>query len=53
MRYLLAKPQVLDCLPDDFELIILPEDHPELHLYNLHLLDRHRSEEKPLVFVRS
>jgi hypothetical protein len=52
MRYLLAEPQVLDSLPDDFELIILPEDDPELRLYNLRLLDTHGSEGKPLVFVR-
>lgn len=52
MRYLLAEPQILDSLPDDFELIILPEDDPELRLYNLHLLDTHGSEGKPLVFVR-
>jgi hypothetical protein len=33
-------------------LIILPEDDPELRLYNLRLLDTHGSEGKPLVFVR-
>jgi len=52
MRYLLAEPQVFDALPDKFELILLPEDDPELRLYNLQLLDTYGSERKPLVFVR-
>ena len=34
MRYLMAHPQVFDSLPDKFELVILPEDYPEMRLYN-------------------
>jgi hypothetical protein len=52
MRYLLAKPQTLNSLPDNFELVILPDDDPELRLYNLGLLDRLGSAGKPVVFVR-
>lgn len=52
MRYLLAEPQILDSLPDNFELVILPEDDPAMRLYNLELLDTYGSEGKPIVFVR-
>lgn len=52
MRYLLAKPQILDALPDNFELVILPDDDPEIRLYNLELLDTFADESKPVVFVR-
>ncbi len=53
MRYLLNQPQVFDALPDKFELVILPEDDPEMRLYNLELLDRYGSEGKPVVFART
>ena len=52
MRYLLENPQVFNSLPDDFELVVLPEDDPEIRLYNLELLDRYGSEDKPIVFAR-
>ncbi len=52
MRYLMAHPQVFDSLPDKFELVILPEDDPEIRLYNLELLDQYGSEGKPIVFAR-
>ena len=51
-RYLLEHPQVLRTLPEQFELVILPEDDPEMRAYNLELLDRYGSEDKPIVFVR-
>ncbi len=52
MSYLLKQPQVFDSLPDDFELVILPDDDPEMRLYNLDLLDKYGSEGKPVVFAR-
>jgi hypothetical protein len=52
MRYLLAEPQILNSLPDNFELVILPDDDPEMRQYNLELLDTYGSEGKPVVFVR-
>jgi len=52
MRFLMEQPQVFDRLPADFELIILPDDDPELRLHNLELLDRYGSEGKPVVFAR-
>jgi hypothetical protein len=52
MRYLLDNPQVFSSLPGEFELVVLPEDDPEMRLYNLELLDRYGSEGKPIVFAR-
>ena len=52
MRYLLEHQHLFQTLPDQFELIILPDDDPELRLYNLELLDKYGSEGKPVVFVR-
>ncbi len=52
MQYLLAEPRVLNSLPANFELVILPEDDPELREYNLELLDKFGRENKPVVFAR-
>lgn len=52
MRYLLNHPQTFDILPDKFELVVLPEDDPEMRLYNLELLDKYGSEGRPIVFAR-
>ena len=52
MRYLLNNPQVFDSLPDNFELVVLPDGDPEIRLFNLDLLDRYGSEGKPIVFAR-
>jgi len=43
---------MIESLPDEFELVVLPEDDPEIWLYNLDLLDRYGSEGKPVVFAR-
>ena len=43
---------MFNSLSDNFELVILPEDDPEIRLYNLNLLDRYGSEGKPIVFAR-
>lgn len=52
MQYLLDHPQLFKALPDQFELVVLPEDDPEMRQYNLELLDRYGSEGKPIVFAR-
>jgi len=52
MRYLLNNPQIFNSLPDNFELVVLPDDDPDIRLYNLDLLDRYGSEGKPIVFAR-
>lgn len=52
MRYLHEQPDIFDSLPSDFELIILPEDDPELSLYNIKLLDAFGDGDKPVVIAR-
>ena len=52
MSYLLSNPALFNSLPDNFEMVILPDDDPEMRLYNLELLDTYGSEGKPVVFVR-
>ena len=52
MEYLIGHPKVFDVLPDKFELVILPEDDPEISMFNLDLLKKYGSEGKPIVFAR-
>lgn len=52
IRYIFNNPSVLDVLPDKFELVLLPEDDPEVRQLNLDLLDKYGSEGKPIVFAR-
>ena len=52
MRYLLDNPTVFESLPDNFELVVLPEDDPEVSMFNLDLLKKYGSEGKPIVFAR-
>lgn len=51
-HFILQNPSVLDHLPPEFQLILLPEDDPELSLYNLGLLSTYTDQNKPLVMVR-
>ena len=51
-RFILETPSILDHLPPDFQLVVLPEDDPELSLYNLSLLSGYTKQDKPLVMVR-
>jgi hypothetical protein len=52
MEFLLDNPRVFGSLPDEFELVILPDDDPDIRAYNLALLDRYGSEGRPIVFAR-
>lgn len=52
MQFLMAEPRLLASLPDQFELVILPDDDPEMRLYNLKLLDTFVRQDKPIVFAR-
>jgi hypothetical protein len=51
MRYLIENPQMLEVLPREFELVILPDDDPELRAFNLALLERYGSPNESIVFV--
>lgn len=52
MQFLLAEPRVLASLPSDFEMVILPDDDPQMRLYNLKLLDGFTRKDRPIVFAR-
>ena len=52
MQFLMENPSVFNSLPDKFELVILPDDDPDIRQYNLELLDKYGSENKPIVFAR-
>ena len=52
MQFLMESPQIFDSLPEKFELVILPDDDPAIREYNLELLDKYGSEDKPIVFAR-
>ena len=50
-QYLLDHPAIFASLPDEFELVVLPEDDPEIRQHNLELLDEVGTS-KPIVFAR-
>jgi hypothetical protein len=50
--YILQHPRLLEHLPSDFRLVILPEDDPELSQYNLNLLAERVQPDKPIIIVR-
>jgi len=52
MQFLMDNPRLFDSLPEKFELVILPDDDPDIRQYNLELLDKYGSEGKPVVFAR-
>jgi hypothetical protein len=52
MQYLFDHPAILDHLPDDFRLVILPDEDPELGQRNLELLSQQDNGGKPVVIVR-
>ncbi|MFZ5820513.1 MAG: DUF5647 family protein [Chloroflexota bacterium] len=52
IKYILNHPKMLDALPEKFELVLLPEDDPEVRMLNLDLLDKYGSDGKPIVFAR-
>ncbi len=52
IKYLLNNPQTFSVLPEKFELVILPENDPEMRLYNLDLLDEYREQGEAVVFAQ-
>ncbi|MBI3162370.1 MAG: hypothetical protein HYZ23_07655 [Chloroflexi bacterium] len=52
IRYILNNPGMMEAMPEKFELVLLPEDDPEVRELNLDLLDKYGSEGKPIVFAR-
>ncbi len=52
MSYILSRPEILDRLPEEYRLVILPDDDPELSRRNLELLKEQGDPDKPIVIVR-
>jgi len=52
MKYAFEKPEVLERIPPEAELIILPVDDPELYEYNKKAADKMMSKGKKVVFVK-
>jgi hypothetical protein len=50
-KYLIEHPSMLESLPENFVLVVLPEDDRELSAYNLELLAAHDQDNKPVVFA--
>ena len=52
MKYAFENPNVLEGIPPEAELIILPIDDPELYEYNKKTADKMMSKGKKVVFVK-
>ena len=48
-KYLLDNPHVFDSLPDDFELVVVSDDDPDISAYSLRLLTKYGSGGKPVI----
>ena len=46
MQHLYQHPHLLQSLPDDFDLVILPKDDPEIRLFNLELAGLNQQKRK-------
>ena len=51
-KYLVEHPEVVDKMPDNALVVLLPEDDPALCRKNLTLARRHREKNQPVVHVR-
>jgi hypothetical protein len=52
MKYAFENPKVLEGIPPEAELIILPIDDPELYEYNKKAADKMMSKGKKVVFIK-
>ena len=52
MKYAFENPKVLDGIPPEAKLIILPIDDPELYEYNRKTADRIKAKGENVVFVK-
>ncbi len=53
MRHLAQNPHIFSLLPENFELVVFPDDDPEMRSYNLELLAQYSRDDKPVVFART
>ena len=52
MKYVFENPEVLDKIPKDATMVILPEDDPELYKENLKIVKTQEEKKMPVVIVR-
>ena len=52
MKYVFENPEVLDKIPKDATMVILPEDDPELYKENLKIVKTQEEKKLPVVIVR-
>ncbi len=52
MQYFYKNFKIMERLPDNFQLVLLPDDDPELREYNIKLLNQYIFADVPVVFVR-
>lgn len=52
MRYAFNNPEVLEKIPPEAEVVILPIDDPELYEYNRKMADKMFSQGKKIVLVK-
>ena len=52
MKYAFENPKILEGIPPEAELIILPIDDPELHEYNKKMADRITAQARKVIFVK-
>ena len=52
MKYAFNNPEVLEKIPPDAEVIILPTDDPELREHNKKMADKMFSQGKKIVLIR-
>ena len=51
-RYLLEHPEFSESIPPNAQIVLLPEDDPELSRRNLELSEAQREPGQPVVYVR-
>jgi hypothetical protein len=52
MQYFYKNNMIIENLPENFRLVLLPDDDAELREYNIKLLSQYISDDTPVVFVR-
>lgn len=52
MLYFYKNNSLMDTLPDNFRLVLLPDDDAELREYNIKFLDQYIFDDTPIDFVR-
>jgi hypothetical protein len=52
-RYLFEHPELEEQIPPNAQVVILPEDEPELCEFNKRLAEEQREEGQPIVYVKA